>query len=178
MNVLDYILLALLIYGFIAGFKRGFVMELAIIAGIFLGIFLAITFSGKVEDWLRKEENLSGPWMAHLSFLLVFVGVYVLAWVGGKSLSAALKLMMLGVFNRIAGGIFGVFKMLMVCSVLISLIRAFDLNIVPKDQKQASSMFESVGGFAEIFFPKLKEVLPAPEPSLEDLNIRTPELLK
>jgi hypothetical protein len=68
--------------------------------------------------------------------------------------------------------------MLMVCSVLISLIRAFDLNIVPKYQKQASSMFESVGGFAEIFFPKLKEVLPAPEPSLEDLNIRTPELLK
>jgi membrane protein required for colicin V production len=167
-----------LIYGFIAGFKRGLVMELAILVGIFLGIFLAITFSDKVEIWLRKEENLSGPWLAHLSFLLVFVGVYVLAWLGGKSLSAALKLMMLGIFNRIAGGVFGVFKMLMVCSVLISLIRAFDLNMISKEHKKESSMYETIGGFAEIFFPKLKETLPEPKPTIEDLNINASELLK
>ena len=153
-------------------------MELAILVGIFLGIFLAITFSDKVEIWLRKEENLSGPWLAHLSFLLVFAGVYVLAWLGGKSLSAALKLMMMGIFNRIAGGVFGVFKMLMVCSVLISLIRAFDINMIPKEQKKESSMYDSIGGFAEIFFPKLKEALPEPKPTIEDLNINASELLK
>ena len=156
-NLLDYLILAWLIWGFIAGFRRGLVMELALLAGVFLGIWMAMRGSGWLAQWLEKEQDLSGPRISHLAFVLVFAGVYVLAWMAGKSLSLALNLMMLGLFNKLAGGVFGLGKALMLCAVLLGVFRSFQLSALSKNQEQGSQLYSSLSGLVPALYPDLKK---------------------
>lgn len=156
-NLLDYLIIAWLLGGFIAGFRRGLVMELALLAGIFLGIWMAMRGSGWVADWLEKEQGMSGPWIAHLAFVLVFSGIYVLVWLGGKSLSMALNLMMLGIFNKLAGGVFGLGKALMLCAVLLGVFRSFSLPALSKNQEATSQLHSSLSGVLPSLYPELEK---------------------
>jgi membrane protein required for colicin V production len=156
-NLLDYLILAWLIWGFIAGFRRGLVMELALLAGVFLGIWMAMRGSGWLAQWLEKEQGVSGPWMTHLSFVLVFAGVYVLAWMAGKSLSLALNLMMLGLFNKLAGGVFGLGKALMLCAVLLGVFQSFQVSALSKSHEEGSQLYASLSGIVPALYPELKK---------------------
>lgn len=167
-NLLDYLILAWLLWGFIAGFRRGLVMELALLAGVFLGIWLAMRSSGWVANWLENEQGMSGPWIAHLSFVLVFAGVYVLAWLGGKSLSMALNLMLLGIFNKLAGGVFGVGKALMLCAVLLGVFRSFNLPALSKNMESGSQLHSSLSGVVPSLYPELEKRWKAHEKTREE----------
>lgn len=166
-NLLDYLILAWLLWGFIAGFRRGLVMELALLAGVFLGIWLAMQSSGWLANWLKTEQGMSGPWIAHLAFVMVFAGVYVLAWLGGKSLSMVLNLMMLGLFNKLAGGVFGVGKALMLCAVLLGVFRSFSLPALSKNQEATSQLHASLSGVVPALYPELEKRWKAHEKTQE-----------
>lgn len=158
MNVLDYSILALLIWGFISGFRRGLVMELCNIGGIFLGIWLALHSSDAMAGWLKKETEISSDWIPHTAFLLVFVLTYVGAFLAGKALSGSLKLMMLGFFNKLAGGIFGMAKMLLFSSVIFLLLRSYGFPALSKELQNSSQLHGSITAIAEYFYPRLREV--------------------
>jgi len=164
LNALDYVIIALLAWGFISGFRRGFVMELANIAGIFLGIWLAMKFSGSIRIWLETKQEMAGWWVPYLAFLLVFVAVYVAAFFGGKALTKALKLMMLGIPNRIAGGVFGLFKMLMLSSVLFVFLRAMGAHALSPALENGSFIHEKITTVASYFYPSLESILPEKKP--------------
>jgi len=163
LNALDYIILAFLLWGFISGFRRGLIMELCTLAGLFLGIWLAIQFSKTAEDWLRTSHEMEGPWIPLLAFILVFLCVYVVFFFLGKALSTAINLMMLGIMNRIAGGIFGMVKMLMFSSLLLLMIKMAGLPLLSDKTEQESAIFQPVHSFAELVYPKIKDILPEKE---------------
>lgn len=165
LNMLDYLILAFLLWGFIAGFRRGLIMELCTLAGLFLGIWLAIHFSKAAGDWLHSAQGLDGPWLPFLAFLAVFIGVYVGFFFLGKALSAAISLMMLGIINRIAGGIFGMVKMLLFSSLLLLLLKMAGLPLISEEQEKKSSIFQPVHSFAELVYPSIKDVFPWEEKS-------------
>jgi membrane protein required for colicin V production len=135
-------------------------MELANIAGIFLGIWIAIKFSGKVEIWLKTNQEITGWWIPFLAFFIVFAGVYAAAFFGGKALSAALKLMMLGMVNRIAGGITGLFKMLMMISVAFVLLKASGAAALSDTLEKESTIHKSITSVVSWFYPEISNLLP------------------
>jgi uncharacterized membrane protein required for colicin V production len=55
---------------------------------------------------MRNSQGLEGAWIKMVAFLAVFVGAYIAFYFLGKALSKAVSLIMLGMINRIAGGIF------------------------------------------------------------------------
>lgn len=156
MNTLDYIILAILIWGFISGFRKGLIMQLALILGVVLGIWLANLGSGAMGEWLQSKASLKGVWLPHLSFLLVFVLVYIVAYISGKALSAAVNLVMLGFVNKLAGGILGIVKMLMVSGVLIVFCRMAGIEPTG-DFRKESSLYSSTAAVADLMAPALKE---------------------
>ena len=160
LNTLDYLILAFLLWGFIAGFRRGLIMELCTLVGLFLGIWLAIHFSKTAEEWMRNSQGLEGAWIKMAAFLAVFVGTYIAFYFLGKALSKAVSLIMLGMINRIAGGFFGMVKMMMFSSVVFMIIKMAGIPLFSEQTENESSIFKPVHTFAEFIHPKMKEVLP------------------
>ena len=160
LNTLDYLILAFLLWGFIAGFRRGLIMELCTLVGLFLGIWLAIHFSKTAEEWMINSQGLEGAWIKMAAFLAVFVGAYIAFYFLGKALSKAVSLIMLGMINRIAGGIFGMVKMVLFSSVVFMMIKMAGIPLFSKQTENESSIFKPVHSFAEFLHPKIKDVLP------------------
>lgn len=122
MNGFDYLILGITAIGFWLGFRRGLIMELALLTGLILAIFGASYVAGLIEGWLGKNTDFSGVWLPRLSFLLALAAIYTGAWFVGKFLSTAVSLMLMGLLNRIAGGIFGVLKYLVFVCIILALL--------------------------------------------------------
>jgi membrane protein required for colicin V production len=156
LSIPDYIITGMLIWGFISGFRKGLVFQLALIAGIIGGLWLALHGSEKAACWLEDETNLKGEWMQQLGFVLVFAGIYVLSYLGGKALSGALNLMMLGLINKLAGGVFGVFRMILIVSGILFFLQL--TGWVNQDMKifKESAMYGSLNGFGEQLYQLIR----------------------
>jgi membrane protein required for colicin V production len=160
LNALDYLILAFLLWGFIAGFRRGLIMELCTLAGLFLGIWLAIHFSGAAEEWMKTSQKMEGGWISFAAFLMVFVGVYIGFYFLGKALSKAVSLLMLGIINRSAGGIFGMIKMMMFSSILVLILKMGGIPLLSEELEKGSAIFKPVSAFAELVYPSIRDILP------------------
>jgi membrane protein required for colicin V production len=145
-NTLDWILLAMMMIGFINGFRKGLVMELATLLGLVAGIWLAVQGHTAMQDWISGNTTLSGPFLPYLSFIAVFVLVYVGFYVAGKALSKTLRLLMLGIFDRIGGGLFGAFKLFAFSGLFMMLLNHFGLsagNRQTQNQSQLAGLCEA-----------------------------------
>ena len=75
MNYLDYIILLVVVIGFLLGFKDGLVRKIIGLIGLVVGVILAFQFSGKVGKYLtgffNNDEYLSSVLAGITIFLLV-----------------------------------------------------------------------------------------------------------
>ncbi len=112
---------------------------------------------------MRTSQGLEGSWIKMGAFLIVFIGAYIAFYFIGKALSKAVSLMMLGIINRITGGIFGMVKMLMISSLLLLMIKMAGLPLLTEKTESESAIFQPVHSFAELVYPKIKDILPEKE---------------
>lgn len=157
LTVIDYIIIALLLWGFISGFRKGLIFQLTLIAGIIMGLWLGANSIDFVEKWLLEKDFSQGVWLKPMAFILIFIAVYGIAYISGKALSTLINLVMLGIFNKIAGGIFGMLKMVLLSSVFIVLINAAGFSDFSKEQEKKSAMFGNVSSSAIFLFPEIEE---------------------
>ena len=116
MEKIDFIIAIPLIWGLIIGFKKGLVLELASFAALILGVLGALSFSDFVGEKLSAIISISPEYFGLASFfttfVLIVVGVFLLARIIDKSL----KLIALGMVNRILGALFGLLKYALITS--------------------------------------------------------------
>jgi len=170
LNLLDYLTLALIVLGFISGFKRGLILELSNIGGIIIGVWLAVKSSDWVANWLEKTQDFHGNWVVYLAFLIVFIATYVCAFFIGKMLSITINLMMLGVFNKIAGGFFGALKMILLSSIGFLFLRAIGVPAISSALEQEALLHKPITDMASSVYPKLKDSLPENASKKLELN--------
>jgi membrane protein required for colicin V production len=90
MNILDYIIIAFLLYLLIRGLFRGFIREIFSLAGVILGIWLGTLF----QSWLTGiiKQHLPLPqYLPLVSFILIFFVILVACNIIGWALSIWLK---------------------------------------------------------------------------------------
>ena len=143
MSYLDIIILLPLIYGVIRGLMRGVVMEVFAIAGIILGIFVAKMFAGDAAAWLQQfsqwDISLLRPIASFVIFLLVAIACNLLA----RLLTKLFKMIALGWINRLAGGLFGAAKWILIMAVIITCVDLLDgvLHFIQPELKQSSILY-------------------------------------
>lgn len=109
MNGFDCLLIAVLAYSTIAAFVRGLVMELFTLGGLIAGIVLASWNYPWVAQ--RLHGLIATPATANVvAFLLIAIGVMVLAAILGKILHRTADVIGLGFFDRLAGAGFGLVR--------------------------------------------------------------------
>jgi membrane protein required for colicin V production len=124
MNPFDMVIVVILGYGVIRGIFRGLIRELASIAGVAAGFYVAYanykTLSPLLSRWIPTPAYLDIA-----SFIILFCAVLMIITGAGILMRLIIKVALLGVFDRILGGLFGGIKGALIVSLLFVLLVSF-----------------------------------------------------
>ncbi len=157
MNTIDIVFGIILILGAIQGFRKGLFVELASLVGLIAGIFGAIYFSHFVGDWLADKMSWSEQVINLASFAITFVIIVIVVSMAGRLLTKIADFAMLGILNKIAGGVFAVLKYAFLLSVVIMFLNAANKRIgfVSEEAMEESILFTPVQSLAPIILPSI-----------------------
>lgn len=168
LNALDWVILGALVIGFVNGFRKGLIMSLSTLIGVIAGIWLAMNSSSKMQQFIEGNTSLEGPILPYISFLAVFILVYLICYFGGKALASTLKLLQLGVLDKIAGGLFGVFKAVLFSSLVFLMINFFGFYNGSEQLEKKSALFSIIKDSSTIIYPSIINALPDNRPDFLD----------
>lgn len=176
MNYVDVLLLLPIAYGLIRGLIKGLIHELASIVAILLGIYFAYTYSDQFSEWLTKywETSENNIYIASyiILFMIVSLAVFAIAFI----LTKMLKMMALGMVNRVLGGIFGMAKSLLLLSLFLFFTQTW-FKQLKKESKELrhSVVYEKlmevslfIGGFSTDYEIERKSPFDFIPPSIKD----------
>ncbi len=124
MNTLDIIFCVILAFLGLRGIFRGLIKEIASILGLILGFVLANMFHAELAPLLVRP--LGGEGLANLAaYLGIFLGTVAVVFLLASLIRKILKLIMLGWLDGILGGLLGLFKGALLCSIIVLALTAF-----------------------------------------------------
>ena len=155
MNYLDIIIAVPLLYGLIKGFSNGLVKEVTSLLALFIGVYVAINFSEYLEPKFIDMLDGYQEFVPVLAFGVLFLVSVLCIKAIGFIVDKLTKALALGVFSRVFGGIFGFLKVVVIFSFLLFVIT--DYNLVNKQTKEDSVLFEPLSDISRIITPQLKK---------------------
>ncbi|OWW26582.1 colicin V production protein [Zobellia sp. OII3] len=175
MSFLDIILGLLLLYGLWKGLKNGLFVELASIVALIAGIYGAIHFSYYAGDYLSQNMDWNERYITIAAFVITFIVIVLAVQLAGKFLTKIANFAMLGLLNKVAGGIFGVVKVAVILGALLIFFERVNnsAGVVKDETMQESVLYgpiKEIGAF--VFSKVLKEDSPI-EPKEETEEIES-----
>jgi membrane protein required for colicin V production len=161
MSYIDILLLIPLLWGGFKGFRKGIVMELATIAALLLGTWVSVKFYSLLTVWFKESLNWQGEWLPLTAFAVLFIGVliavYAVAGIANKTLKAAA----LGLFNQLAGAIFGAGKFALILGIVLFFAEKINSHypFIPIVAKEKSLLYKPILLLSETVMPYIKELL-------------------
>jgi membrane protein required for colicin V production len=145
-NYLDILLLVFLAAGLVRGLLKGFIYEIAVLGCLFLGYFLGFKIADSIAPTIQKIIHVDGRALQYVSYLIVCIGISVGIFFLAKLFEGLVNIVALGIFNKIAGAIFGVLKHLLIASLIIYFFNKPDTKykIINPDTKAASKFYYPV----------------------------------
>jgi len=126
MNGIDIAILVILCGFLLKGLLRGLLKEVCSLAGLFVGAFLAFRYHGPLAEALLEQVDLPAQIAVAITFTVLFLATMIFFLVLGFLLSRFVKLLFLGGFNRLIGGLFGLSQ-----GVLLLAVVLFALSLRP-----------------------------------------------
>jgi membrane protein required for colicin V production len=159
MNTLDIILAIMLLLFAIGGFRQGFIIGLATLAGLFLGIWASMHFSGYTGHFLKDIVHLHTRHLVLISFIFTFLVVLILTFILGKILETFIKVVALGLVNKLAGAVFGIVKGCLILSAVLYLIVSIDTGsqFLSHKQRSESKLYKPIAFIFPAILPFVKE---------------------
>ena len=161
MNYLDIVLGIFLLLGLYKGIKNGLLIEVASLVAIILGVYGAINFSFYAAEYLDNQVDWEPATRNLLAFAITFIVIVLIITLTGKLLTKLAEVIMLGILNRILGGLFGILKVAFILSVILMFVSSLAerLNFINEETKESSVLYNMVQPLAPLLLPNiLKEV--------------------
>ena len=155
MNYLDIIVAVPLLYGLIKGFSNGLVKEVASLLALFIGVYVAINFSEYLEPKFINILDGSQEFVPVFAFVVLFLVSVLCIKILGFFIDKLTKVLALGIFSRIFGAVFGFSKVVVIFSFLLFVVA--DYNLVDKQSKEDSVLFEPLTDVVKIITPQLEK---------------------
>lgn len=158
-NAIDIVIIIPLVWMAFKGFKRGLIIELASLVALIGGIYGAVKFSQYTEGFISENVEVSESYLPLIAFVLTLIlivfGVHLLA----KLLTKTLKLMALGVPNRLAGALFGFTKAAFIVCGFLMIFQSLNpaWQFVEQKTLNDSLLYELMLDFGSIALPFITE---------------------
>lgn len=124
MNVLDWVVLAIVLISVLLAVAQGFFFEVISLAGTVLGYLLAAWGYGRLAPWFLPYVKT--PAIADLAaFLTIFLAIVLLAGATARIVRWAIREVGLRWVDRFLGGAFGLVRGLIVVTVGVLALTAF-----------------------------------------------------
>ncbi|HNS12158.1 MAG TPA: CvpA family protein [Bacteroidia bacterium] len=156
--MLDLFLAVILLIGLIRGFLKGFIFEVAILGVLFLGFWAGFKFAAYANPYVLKVISPDPKTLYYISsfvmFLLISFGVILLA----KLFTGLVNIAALGIFNKIAGAVFGFFKHALILSIVIFYFNKLDTKYkwLDPDTKAESHLYYPLAKIAPVVLPVME----------------------
>ena len=124
MGLVDIAILAILVGFLLKGIFRGLLREICSLLGLVLGGVFAFTFHVPLAQALTDRFSLSATIAVWGAFLAIFLLVVLLFAVLGFVLHRFVKLVLLGGFNRLAGGLFGIIQGVVILAIFLLILNS------------------------------------------------------
>lgn len=140
MNYLDYILLGIILIGFILGYKDGLVRKVIGVVGLIIALFLAVNFSGELGIYLTPMFNNEDYLAKIISGVIIFFATILLFAVLKRLIHPSDKVNKF--MNQLFGGIAGVIQIIFFTSVFLLLLNV--INIPDENDRNNSLLYSSI----------------------------------
>lgn len=166
MGFLDIILGLLLLYGLFKGLKNGIFVEIASIIALIAGLYGAIHFSYIAGEYLSQNMKWDERYINISAFIITFIVIVLVVHLAARFLTKIADFAMLGLLNKIAGGLFGVLK---VAVILGALLIFFDrtnssFGMVKKEAVHESMLYEPIKEIGAFVFSRVLKDESSPGP--------------
>ena len=153
MSAVDIIFIAILGFFTVLGIWKGFFREILGFVGVVLGAFLAILGFGPVSKIFHRlvPEIPSVIWV-FLSFLLIFIAVYLLSRLLAGILSKLSKMVLLGWLNRLLGGLVGALKGAIFISLFLLLLGFLPFQNALQNVRNDSLFYQPLQRFVPLVY--------------------------
>lgn len=165
---IDSIAVVLIILAVIKGLRKGFVIAVFSLLAFIIGLAAALKLSATVAEYLGGNTNISQRFLPVLAFIIVFLLVAFLVRLGAKAIESALKLVMLGWLNKIAGVIFYLLLYFFIFSII--LFYATQLHIIKPQTEQTSITYPIIYPMAPVIMDALGSIIPFFKNTFTDLE--------
>ncbi len=159
MNWIDLIIIVFLVFGLARGFINGFIKELASLLALVLGIWGAIKFSTFTAAKLYDYFDMTGQYVGIAAFLITFIIIVIIIHFIGLAVDKFVETISLGFLNSLLGIVFGIFKTVLILSVIFVILNAIDAkhHFLPRKQIEESKFYNSIADVAPAIFPVIGE---------------------
>lgn len=174
MGLLDILLGIPLIWGLWKGLKNGLFMEIASIVALIAGIYGAIHFSYITGNYLSEHLEWDERNMSIIAFVITFVLIISIVHLAGNLLTKIANFAMLGLLNKVAGGIFGILKVAILLGAAFIFFDRMDstFNLLDDETKEQSILYQPIKDIGALIFDNvLKTEVLLKEPSDEPISI-------
>ena len=158
MNTIDIVIGLILVIAFFMGFRKGLLRALASLIGLVAGVYCAVFFSGYLQDYLIKWFDWSFDLNRIVSFLLTFFLVIILFALLGRVLTKVADFAMMGLFNKLLGGVFNVLKIVFLLSVIFMFVNTSEkYQILTAEKRDSSILYHPIAAIAPAILPTIEK---------------------
>jgi membrane protein required for colicin V production len=124
MALIDWLILVILLVSVLSAAKNGFFLEVFSLAGVLLGLVIASWNYQKLLPWIARWVHEFAAAEA-LSFLVIALGVMILASLLGRVIRWSVHSIGLGWIDRFLGALFGFVKGFVLVTIAVLVVAAF-----------------------------------------------------
>ncbi len=156
MNWLDIVIILLLAVAVWQGWRQGVITQILGLAALGLGILLALRWGGAIGGWMGLEEMTARV----VGFVVVLVVVIIAVWLLGRVTRGLFRIVGLGMFDNLLGGLFSALKMVLFVGLFMMVFDFFDPEgeIIREEVRQGSVMYRIVDGVCDVVFPFVRDM--------------------
>lgn len=156
--ILDILFAITLIWAIYTGLKKGIIHSLFFFISFVIGTLVSLKFSHLLSEKLEEWFTIDPTYLPLISFVILFgltvYGVILLA----NALEKVLKMLMLNLFNRIAGAVFWAVIGLFLLSTAFWYAKQYEL--ITEEMTKSSLTFEYVEPLSPYLIDKAGALMP------------------
>lgn len=123
--IIEAVILIIIIFYFVSGLRRGLIRQVLDVIGIIAAFIGAFYFAGHLATYFNQRFDVPHTAALIVAAIIIFIAILLLFNLLGISFQKVSQVTLLNPLDRIAGGIFGAFKGVL----LVSLFLVILLNI-------------------------------------------------
>lgn len=159
MSVLDIVLIAFILFGFVRGLMKGLFVEIASLVALVAGVYGAIHFSNYAATFIDENSQWDEKTVNIVAFAATFLIIVLVIALAGKALTKLADFAALGIVNKLLGALFGALKWAIILSVILNVFDGMNRQIplTDDDSINDSTLYSPIKGLVPMIFPILLE---------------------